>query len=227
MGLQDTVATYSPQQTSHLLGEIRDAQRQALNRAYNEGMANAQRTMLGAHGGAIGIGAAGYSTWSALSRSFFSSQVQHAIASGERLAQVGTSGNTPTERTVTGSGDLQIDTDGTGPSHGDPYHRNVTSYQPNGRSLNADRDPYVAVPTSTQSLGVRAGDRAILSGNRRSAGGVVGDFGSPGWGEASPAMARGIGIGTRNVPHVGPVPDTPGGRAVPVTITVYPSGPSE
>jgi RHS repeat-associated protein len=41
-------------------------QAEAIDRAYNEGMANAQRTMHGAHGGAIGIGKAAYQTWSAL-----------------------------------------------------------------------------------------------------------------------------------------------------------------
>jgi hypothetical protein len=39
--------------------------------------------------------------------------------------------------------DLDVCTDGTGPSHGDDYHLNQTAYTP---SLNADVDPYVVVP---------------------------------------------------------------------------------
>jgi RHS repeat-associated protein len=46
--------------------DLRNAVKQALNTAYNKGMANAQRTMHGAHGGAIGVGRAAYQTWSAI-----------------------------------------------------------------------------------------------------------------------------------------------------------------
>ena len=194
------------------------------DRAYNFIMGLMQRQF----NSAISAGMAGYqqwSAWSAMQRTTasFRAEVQRGIASGERFAQVGNNVQPP--RTVSDSGNLAIDTDGIGPDHGDPTHRNVTSYRPNGRSLNADTDPYVAVPTYTMRQGVRAGDRAILAGNGRSAAGVVGDFGSPGWGEASVAMVRGIGIRIRDVPHIGPVPDTPGGRPVAVTITVYPSAP--
>jgi RHS repeat-associated protein len=45
-----------------------EAARQMGNEAYNRGMANAQRTMHDAHGSAIGVGKAGYNTWSALSK---------------------------------------------------------------------------------------------------------------------------------------------------------------
>ncbi len=54
MGLQDTVQTHSPQETSHLLGEIRDAQRQmAQLQAYAHAMG------FPGHG-AIGIGTANF-----------------------------------------------------------------------------------------------------------------------------------------------------------------------
>jgi hypothetical protein len=46
--------------------DLRNAVKQALNTAYNKGMVNAQRTMHGAHGGAIGVGRAAYQTWSAI-----------------------------------------------------------------------------------------------------------------------------------------------------------------
>jgi RHS repeat-associated protein len=42
------------------------AKAKTLDDAYNEGMANAQRTMHGAHGGATGIGMAGFNTWKAM-----------------------------------------------------------------------------------------------------------------------------------------------------------------
>jgi hypothetical protein len=220
MGLQDTVHANSPQEASKLKAD---------DNSYNFIMGLMQRQF----NSAISAGMAGYSAWSAWSAqqaqqqmtASFRTEVRSAIRTGARFAQLGNDVQPP--RTVSGSGSLAIDTDGVGADHGDPTHRNVTSYQPGGRSLNADTDPYVAVPTHTMRQGVRAGDRAILSGNGRSAPGVVGDFGSPGWGEASVAMVRGIGIRIRDVPRIGPVPDTPGGRPVPVTITVYPSGPPE
>jgi hypothetical protein len=52
------------------------------NEAYNQGMANAQRTMHGAHGGAIGIGRAGYNTWSVLSKA--AAVVQAQLRGGPR-----------------------------------------------------------------------------------------------------------------------------------------------
>jgi hypothetical protein len=124
---------------------------------------------------------------------------------------------------VIGQGDLAIDTDGTGPSHGDQFHDNETSYKVNGVSLNSDNDPYVAAPDSAMTLGVRAGNTAFLIGNGRWTVGVVGDFGSPAWVEASLAMAHNIGVPTIDKPYPkGPVPNTPGGRAVPVTVIIIP-----
>jgi RHS repeat-associated protein len=82
MGLQDTVATYSPYQTSELIAAIKEGQKQMADEAYNRGMANAQRTMHDGHGGAIDIGRAGYSTWSARSKAF-SAQLGKGSVFGE------------------------------------------------------------------------------------------------------------------------------------------------
>lgn len=126
-------------------------------------------------------------------------------------------------RSIRRSGNLHIDTDGTGDWHLDPTHKNTTSFTRDGVSLNADVDPYVALPTRMQRLGVRAGDPVVLTGNGRSAPGIVGDFGSPGFVEASVAMAHAIGVSTVDKPNKGPVPNTPRGRDVPVSVTIYPS----
>jgi len=138
----------------------------------------------------------------------------------QAAAAAGASGQS---RTILRSGNLRIDTDGSGSDHGDPTHVNETAYQPNGRSLNADTDPYVAVPTSLLRQGVRVGDRAVLSVNGRSAPGVVGDTGAtPGLIEASFRLVHDVGIRTQDARGVGPVPGTPG--EVPAAMTLYPGG---
>lgn len=45
--------------------------------------------------------------------------------------------------------DLDVCTDGTGPSHGDDYHLNQTAYTP---SLNADKDQYIVVPPQVRTM---------------------------------------------------------------------------
>ncbi len=55
MGLQDTVATYSPQQTSHLKAE----------EEYARAMGQAQWNMRWSTAGGIGMGLVGYQAWSA------------------------------------------------------------------------------------------------------------------------------------------------------------------
>ena len=119
----------------------------------------------------------------------------------------------------------RIDTDGTGPSHGDPTHQNETAYQPNGVSLNADDDSYVAIPTALLRQGVRLGDRAVLTVNGRSASAVVGDTGAnPRLVEASVHLVHRVGVRTVDIEGTGPVPNTPGGRDVWATMTLYPTG---
>jgi RHS repeat-associated protein len=173
--------------------------------------------------GAIGIGMANHQIGQlqqALGQITFRAEVQRAIEGGGRLAQLG---NAVQSRTIVRSGNLRVDTDGSGPDHGDPTHANETTYQPNGRSLNADTDPYVAIPTSLLRQGVRLGDRALLSVNGRSAPGVVGDTGAtPRLVEASLRLVHDVGVRTQDVHRIGPVPATPG--EVPATMTLYPSG---
>jgi hypothetical protein len=133
------------------------------------------------------------------------------------------------DHTISRAGNLRIDTDGTGPDHGDRQtHANETAYQPHGRSLNADNDPYVAIPTPLLRQGVRLGDRAVLTVNGRSATGVVGDTGADRrFVEASVRLVHDVGVPTRDIPGVGPVPNTLGGREVRATMTLYPSAPPE
>jgi hypothetical protein len=42
--------------------------------------------------------------------------------------------------------DLDICNDGSGPSHGDPYHQSATAYYNGGKYLNADKDKYIVIP---------------------------------------------------------------------------------
>ena len=83
------------------------------------------------HNGAISAGMAGYQAyqaWSAIQQlATFRVEVQRGIARGDRFAQVGANVQ---PRTIARSGNLRIDTDGSGPDHG-----NETKYQPNGRIL--------------------------------------------------------------------------------------------
>jgi RHS repeat-associated protein len=51
-------------------------------------------------------------------------------------------GSPLTPSTISGSGNLRVDDDGSGPSHDDPNHQTSTSCRRHGRSLNADRDSY-------------------------------------------------------------------------------------
>lgn len=84
---------------------------------------------------------------------------------------------------ITAEGMVMVDTDGTGPSHGDPDQQNETSYKPGGTSLNADDTACAVAPSimswdsgSGESI-LRPGDSATISANGRSISAVVGDFG--------------------------------------------------
>ena len=126
--------------------------------------------------------------------------------------------------TITGTGNLRLDDDGSGSSHLDPDHNPETAYQPNGKNLNADKDSYVVAPLYTQADGVRAGDSADVTVNGQTQSSVVGDFGpnSQGWGEMSITQANNFGQNSVDVPKVGPTLTT--NTPVPVSVTVYPSG---
>jgi hypothetical protein len=63
MGLEDKREPWYNHQEQAKANDKQDPARRMADEAYNRGMANAQRTMHGAHGGATDIGRAGYNTW--------------------------------------------------------------------------------------------------------------------------------------------------------------------
>lgn len=92
-----------------------------------------------------------------------------------------------------------IDTDGSGPLHGDPCAQPDTSLHFQGKALNADVDKYVVVPPAIVH-GVRGtvlGCKATVLNTRngRSSDAVVGDVGPRlKLGEVSVALAKALGI---------------------------------
>src|SRR5262245_14613991 len=48
--------------------------------------------------------------------------------------------------------DLDVCTDGTGSSHGDPYYQPQTAYYNNGKYLNADKDHYIVIPPEVRMM---------------------------------------------------------------------------
>lgn len=92
-----------------------------------------------------------------------------------------------------------IDTDGSGPLHGDPDAQRDTSLHHKGKPLNADVDQYIVLPPQ-----IIAGVPGIVLGcqvyvenqsNHRAADAVVGDIGPhPKIGEISVALARALGV---------------------------------
>ena len=124
---------------------------------------------------------------------------------------------------IEGPSPTKIDVDGRGARHGDP-DKQETSYQPNGKSLNADKDNYVVRSPSARREGVRLGDRAFFFANQKLVPAIVGDSGNPGQIEASLHTIHDAGIRTIDKANKGPVPNTPGGRDVSGSIIFYPSG---
>jgi len=47
--------------------------------------------------------------------------------------------------------DLDVCTDGSGSSHGDPYYQSQTAYYNGGKYLNADKDHYIVIPPQIRS----------------------------------------------------------------------------
>lgn len=91
----------------------------------------------------------------------------------------------------------RIDNDGTGASHGDPYHQSDTSLHHFGRALNADTERYIVLPPQVVHsvapivLGCQA--YVTYKGKRMSA--VVGDVGPKArLGEISVALAQSLTI---------------------------------
>jgi hypothetical protein len=121
---------------------------------------------------------------------------------------------------------MALDDDGTGgtkQSYADIDHADTTSYAPNGISLNANTDPYIAIPSSALRLGVRPGDPGLVSANGGVTSAVVGDIGSPAWGEVSLRTASNLGVPIVNAGWpTGPViPDSFG--PVAATVVIFPN----
>jgi hypothetical protein len=115
------------------------------------------------------------------------------------------------------------DTDGSGPSHGDPDYQNATSLKQNGQSLNADIDKYIVVPPAIIHgvkgivLGCQARAKNLVNGMTTDA--VVGDIGPhKKLGEGSNAFNAALGIN--------PSPTQGGTPSHIVFYTLYPGQPA-
>jgi Fungal chitosanase of glycosyl hydrolase group 75 len=95
--------------------------------------------------------------------------------------------------------DLDVCNDGSGPSHGDPYHQSQTAYYSGGRGggkyLNADVDQYLVIPPQIRKgvppvvMGCQGRITNLLTGKWFPA--VVGDIGpSDKTGEAAYCVAK-------------------------------------
>lgn len=101
--------------------------------------------------------------------------------------------------TVTFHGKAMVDTDGSGPLHGDPCAQADTSLHWQGRALNADEDKYIVVPPAIINgvKGIVLGCQAYVQNvsNGASTEAVVGDIGPrKKLGEVSVACAKALGI---------------------------------
>lgn len=120
---------------------------------------------------------------------------------------------------IEAEGKVVVDTDGSGPSHGDPDHQDETSYRPKGKSLNADKDVYAVAPRimswddgNGESI-LRPGDKATITANGKTISAVVGDFGpnkiagenNSIFGEISYKAIQDLGIEIAITKKVGPV----------------------
>jgi RHS repeat-associated protein len=126
---------------------------------------------------------------------------------------------------ITLQGIIKVDTDGSGPTHGNPYHQNETSLKIKGKSLNSDEIPFVVAPLNLLKEGVRPGDKAEISANGKKVKCVVGDFGptKKGVGEASVKALKELGIDIKETKY-GPIPVVNGSDAdIPAEVTFHPS----
>jgi hypothetical protein len=145
---------------------------------------------------------------------------------------------------LTYHGQLKIDDDGYGPSHGDPLHCSTTALQRNGQSLNSDYDSYVVAPRWLLAQGVKVGERADVTAyfasdldqhgvlvnsvpSNKTIQSIVGDVGPArdDVGEISIKAALDLGFGIRDISGIGPIPTFQGSDAdIYVIVTYYPSG---
>lgn len=105
----------------------------------------------------------------------------------------------PYDQSVTFKAKAAVDTDGSGPLHGDPCAQRDTSLHWQGKALNADLDCYIVVPPAIIAgvkgivLGCQAYAKNIKNGKSTEA--VVGDIGPhKKLGEVSVATAKALGI---------------------------------
>jgi hypothetical protein len=94
---------------------------------------------------------------------------------------------------------MAVDTDGSGPLHGDPDAQKDTSLHVNGKPLNADVDRYIVVPPAIIQVveGIVLGCHAVVTNtlNNKTTDAVVGDVGpAKKLGEASVATAAAVGV---------------------------------
>lgn len=95
-----------------------------------------------------------------------------------------------------------VDSDGSGPSHGDKYHQSETSLRFDGKPLNADEDLYVVLPPALIKavgpivLGCQAFAINLATGalSRAVVGDVSNDAPDRKLGEGSIALAKAIGV---------------------------------
>jgi hypothetical protein len=100
-----------------------------------------------------------------------------------------------------------VDTDGSGAHRHqeDSHRRSHTSYQPGGKSLDTDKDSYVALPKSVmKEHGIQLGDKGFLvrSDNGQKVPVVFGDYsGEKKWRQGQPeaSVAALKGLGFNNV----------------------------
>lgn len=103
------------------------------------------------------------------------------------------------DSTVNYKAKFAVDTDGSGPLHGDPCAQRDTSLHLMGKALNADVDKYVVVPPAIIKgvKGIVLGCQAFCTNvkNGRTSEAVVGDVGPrKKLGEGSVALAAALGI---------------------------------
>lgn len=103
------------------------------------------------------------------------------------------------DESVTYRAKLAVDTDGSGPLHGDPCAQKDTSLHLNGKPLNADIDKYIVVPPAIIHgvkgivLGCQVHALNLKNGMQTDA--VVGDIGPhKKLGEGSVAFAKALGV---------------------------------
>jgi hypothetical protein len=116
------------------------------------------------------------------------------------------------QKTVSFTAGMAVDTDGSGSAHGDKYHQNQTALSVNGKYVNADVTPYVALPPSVaKAAGMKLGDLVrVTAPNGKQAYAIYADASddkaSRKVGEGSPALLKSLGYSGKTLdPNTGGV----------------------